>query len=140
VKKTKFKVFASFYETIFKNLNAHRNSLQGACSGFQRTTCGSKIVKLFQKPLLILKIVPKFANDMFLMTDFPASNERWTMDMIGENRPMTEMENRNRNSDAIFGTMFKIREGSKNPHIYFSLQQGSLKILNSSALIQKILN
>jgi hypothetical protein len=46
-----------------------------------------------------------------------------------ENPTMRAKENQNRNVlDAAFGTIFRIQRSKQKLHIYFSLEQGWLKI------------
>jgi hypothetical protein len=88
----------------------------------QKGTCDSS--KLFRKPPVILRIVPKGAYDIY----------------IGENLPIRERERRNINSGAAFGTMFRIKkcfhEASKTVYSNFS-KQGSPHCKNNSLMFKK---
>jgi hypothetical protein len=102
--KMKFMLASMKSPTISNNPSS--NPLQKVCSGFQIAACDSK--RLFRKPPMILKIVPKAGHHMELEMIDPG-----------------QKESRNRNYYAAFGTIFKIgkcfRRIKHTICVYFSL-------------------
>jgi hypothetical protein len=76
-------------QTLTDSKKLFRNPLQRSCCGIEKAAMNQKFV---QKPHVILKIVPKAGCDMYTIA----------------NLPMREKEIRNKNSDAAFGTVFRI--------------------------------
>ncbi len=94
-RKFKIKFLLTSLKSLTNSENPSSNPLQETCSGFQVVACYAKCCS---ESRLLLKKFPKAGYDLY-------SNRT----LHGENYSMIAKESRNRNSDAAFGTVFRIR-------------------------------